>query len=179
MTAVIDGQLSIFDWMEDFDPAKEAKQAAGLPEIGKITEEEAARIISAMIGVKFVYNPLLEEYQAKVGKITLDMHYDHYDESVNDGKLMICVGCTGKRFGSGSPADSIDEAVEYLKSYIEDQNPVRHPCERRCKVEWGSKTCFERRGQIWNWNDHKWVRDENGQPVIGKKTCDWEPGKGK
>ena len=32
MTAVIDGQLSIFDWMEDFDPAKEAKQAAGLPE---------------------------------------------------------------------------------------------------------------------------------------------------
>ena len=56
--------------------------------------------------------------------------------------------------------------------------PVRHPCERRCKVEWGSKTCFERRGQIWDWNDHKWVRDENGQPVIGKKTCDWEPGKG-
>ena len=29
MTAVIDGQLSIFDWMEDFDPAKKAKQAAG------------------------------------------------------------------------------------------------------------------------------------------------------
>ena len=29
---MIDGQLSIFDWMEDFDPAKDAKQAAGLPE---------------------------------------------------------------------------------------------------------------------------------------------------
>ena len=28
MTAVIDGQLSIFDWMEDFDHAKEAKKAA-------------------------------------------------------------------------------------------------------------------------------------------------------
>ena len=32
MTAVIDGQLSIFDWMEDFAPAQDAEQAAVIPE---------------------------------------------------------------------------------------------------------------------------------------------------
>ena len=119
MTAVIDGQLSIFDWMKDFDPAKEAKQAAGIPELEKINEEEAARIIGARIGVNFVYDPSFGEYKAKVGKITLNMNYDNYDESVHDGRRMISVGYSGKHFGGGSPTDSIDEAVECLKSYIE------------------------------------------------------------
>ena len=181
MTAVIDGQLSIFDWMEDFDHANEAKQAAGLPELEKITEEEAARIIGARIGVNFVYDPSFGEYKAKVGEITLNMNYDNYDESVHDGRRMISVGYSGKRFGGGSPTDSIDEAVECLKSYIEsvqERTDQVRGCGRRCKYQWGSKRCFESRGQIYDYHERKWLRDEEGRPVIGKKTCDWEPGKG-
>ena len=55
------------------------------------------------------------------------------------------------------------------------QVPIRHPCEKWCPYEWGSKECFIRRGYEYDWHDRKWVRDEQGKPVIGKKQCDWEP----
>lgn len=29
-----------------------------------------------------------------------------------------------------------------------------------------------------DYHERKWLRDEEGRPVIGKKICDWEPGKG-
>ena len=55
------------------------------------------------------------------------------------------------------------------------QVPIRHPCEKWCPYEWGSKECFIRRGYEYDWHDRKWVRDEQGKPVIGKKQCDWKP----
>lgn len=195
MTAVIDGQMSIFDWMEDFDHAKEAKQAAGLPEqieepeVGQWVYKTGAPIPHIMrrsyIGKKVLMDKSTQSQRCyKVGIL----------EDVITGKYW-----DGKEYATCEMSIVRDETKQRNQinhtlggqifeclpwhSYKEREDsiylgPVRHPCERRCKVEWGSKTCFERRGQIWNWNDHKWVRDENGQPVIGKKTCDWEPGKG-
>lgn len=58
---------------------------------------------------------------------------------------------------------------------IFDLMPIRTPCNRPCKHEWGSRNCFEARGQMFNWHERKWVRDENGKILIGKKTCDWMP----
>ena len=117
MTAVIDGQLSIFDWMEDFDPAKEAKQAAGYPALDDIPEEKAIKIIGNRIGVNFTWNSFFERYEAKVGKITLDACYDHYLPEINDGRLMLSIGYNGKNFGGGTASDSIEEAIDYFEEY--------------------------------------------------------------
>lgn len=117
MTAVIDGQLSIFDWMEDFDPAKEATPAAGYPALDDIPEEKAIKIIGDRIGVNFTWNSFFERYEAKVGKITLDAGYDHYSPGINDGRLMLSIGYNGKNFGGGKPSDSIEEAIDYFEKY--------------------------------------------------------------
>ena len=56
--------------------------------------------------------------------------------------------------------------------------PHRMPCGRRCSVECFSKACFIRRGYIWAPEQdprHNWLRDENGEIIIGPKQCDWEP----
>ena len=58
---------------------------------------------------------------------------------------------------------------------IFDLMPIRTPCNRPCKHEWGSRNCFEARGQMFNWHERKWVRDADGKILIGKKTCDWTP----
>lgn len=58
---------------------------------------------------------------------------------------------------------------------IMDSDPIRTPCNRRCEYEWCSIGCFEKRGQMYNFSEHKWVRDENGKILIGKRSCDWEP----
>lgn len=117
MTAVIDGQLSIFDWMEDFAPAQDAKQAAGYPALDDIPEEKAIKIIGDRIGVNFTWNSFFERYEAKVGKITLDARYDHYLPEINDGRLMLSIGYNGKNFGGGTPSDSIEEAIDYFEKY--------------------------------------------------------------
>lgn len=117
MTAVIDGQLSIFDWMEDFDPAKEATPAAGYPALDDIPEEKAIKIIGDRIGVNFTWNSSFERYEAKVGKITLDACYDHYLPEINDGRLMLSIGYNGKHFGGGTTSDSIEEAIDYFEKH--------------------------------------------------------------
>lgn len=57
-----------------------------------------------------------------------------------------------------------------------DYMPVRIPCGRPCQYEWGSLRCFEMRGNVYDYVNRQWVRNEDGSHVIGKKECDWEPG---
>ena len=50
----------------------------------------------------------------------------------------------------------------------------RTPCNRVCEVEWGSKTCMQKRGYIWNYVLNKWSRDENGNVNrIAHPECDY------
>ena len=58
---------------------------------------------------------------------------------------------------------------------IHDIYPVRTPCNRHCDVEWCSKTCFERRGHMWNYSGYGWLRDNEGNLLIGRSECDWMP----
>lgn len=51
---------------------------------------------------------------------------------------------------------------------------VRVPCMRECPYEWGSLRCFERRGQMYDRIQRKWIRDDEGRILIGKKECDYE-----
>lgn len=50
----------------------------------------------------------------------------------------------------------------------------RTPCNRICEVEWGSKTCMQKRGYIWNYALNKWSRDENGNVhKVANPECDY------
>ena len=57
------GQMTMFDWMSEQTP-----------------ESEAARIVGERIGVQFVYNSHLEEWRAKVVKIS---------KGINDERLFL------------------------------------------------------------------------------------------
>ena len=54
--------------------------------------------------------------------------------------------------------------------------PVRHPCRRRCPVEWCSLKCFLMRGYVRDPQTQKWARNDKGEIIItNDKLCDWEP----
>lgn len=195
MTAVIEGQLSIFDWMEDFDPAKEAKQAAGLPEqieepeVGQWVYKTGAPIPKIMrrsyIGKKVLMDQSTKSQRCyKVGileRVDTSFYY-HGDQKIECDRSVIYDGSRQRSYITHMPGQEIYECLPW-HSYKEREDsifgPVRSPCGRRCKYEWGSKLCFASRGQIYDYHERKWLRDEEGRLVIGKKTCDWEPGKGK
>lgn len=55
------------------------------------------------------------------------------------------------------------------------EKPIRHPCERPCDVEWCSKECFIRRGNIWNTQDGGWVRNSQGEILrTQNRECDYD-----
>ena len=49
---------------------------------------------------------------------------------------------------------------------------TRWPCGIRCDCEWGSLRCFEKNGYMYDHGRRRWLRDENGYILIGKKECD-------
>lgn len=74
------------------------------------------------------------------------------------------------------------ESYEYIGEYDLTNQPIRFPekdfpyrfqCRRFCDVEYCSRICFERRGQIWDKTEHKWVRNEDGTIMCsGRRSCD-------
>lgn len=53
----------------------------------------------------------------------------------------------------------------------------RTPCNRVCDCAWGSKTCIQRRGYIWNYVLNQWSRDENGnvhRTAPSHRECNYE-----
>jgi len=51
---------------------------------------------------------------------------------------------------------------------------IRTPCNRTCNCEWGSKTCMQKRGYIWNYVLGKWSRDEYGNiHRSANRECDY------
>ena len=195
MTAAMEGQLSIFDWMEDFDPAKEAKQAAGLPEqteepeVGQWVYKTGAPIPHIMrrsyIGQKVLMDKSTKSQRCyKVGILedVITGQYWNGKEYVTCEMSIVKDETKQRNQINHTLGGQIFECLpwhSYQKREESIFGPVRSPCGRRCKYEWGSKRCFESRGQIYDYHERKWLRDEEGRLVIGKKTCDWEPGKGK
>jgi len=50
----------------------------------------------------------------------------------------------------------------------------RYPCNRICDCEWGSKTCMQKRGYIWNYVLNKWSRDKEGKIHRSRqRDCDY------
>lgn len=57
----------------------------------------------------------------------------------------------------------------------EEEKPLREPCRRRCDVEWGSLTCFLRRGYVRDKSTGKWARRADGKIMrLNKRDCDWK-----
>ena len=58
---------------------------------------------------------------------------------------------------------------------FDDFMPIRYPCGRRCMYAWCSLKCFFMRGYIRDKETQKWIRDEEGNPIIFAPKCDWKP----
>ena len=58
----------------------------------------------------------------------------------------------------------------------EESYPIRD-CGRRCEFEFCSRLCFEKRGNVWDYSNNQWIRDEAGQIVkMTNPQCDYIPG---
>lgn len=66
-----------------------------------------------------------------------------------------------------------DKPTNDNRPFMGNNKLFRFQCNRYCDVEWCSKICFERRGQIWDKTEHKWVRNEDGTILVSnRKSCD-------
>lgn len=80
-------------------------------------------------------------------------------------------GCSGDSHWCKRVPDQNEKKDYEAKVY---GKKLRIPCERYCDVEWCSFVCFQRRGYIWDKNQHSWIYDEKGKAVRTKKReCDW------
>ena len=111
MPGQIRGQMTIFDFLP------QTADFATMP------EAEVMAVISERIGIRLLWDSHLEEWAAKVGKTKLTAEIGTY-KCTHDGTEMIAghkfIGCGWGRStsGGGSPCNSIDEAVEYLKAAL-------------------------------------------------------------
>jgi hypothetical protein len=86
----------------------------------EMTEEEMVEEIEKQTGLTFKPNPRLGEpitYEAKKGKLKLSIELDHY---YGTDTRFIGVGGSLGTSGWGAPADTIEEAVEWLRRRMED-----------------------------------------------------------
>lgn len=97
---VCEGQMSIFDLMPQDMPEDEG---------------EMARIIGNRLGLHFSHDTFFDDWRCKVKGITIDLAYDNY---MTDGRRFIGAGVNSGLWGAGSPCDSIDEAVEWLRKQL-------------------------------------------------------------
>lgn len=105
----MNNQIDIFDLLTPNDIKSK--------DFREMTIEEIADYLGEKLGVKFKYNELFEQYDAKVGKKRiLELHLSTYllnDE--RDGKPFISAGYREPGAGGGRPCDSLEEAFSYLR----------------------------------------------------------------
>ena len=89
--------------------------------IAKITEAEAVRIVGDAIGVKFAWSEFFNVWIAQKGKLRLNLKYGNFNLPDNHD-LFLSTGYDCKMGGGGVPCKSIEEAIKYLKTKMEDEN---------------------------------------------------------
>lgn len=102
------GQINLFEWLS-------SQEKTGLD---AISEPEMVEQIGAALGVEFKKDRL-GDYRAKIGKTILSIQYDNYWPGINDGARFISTGIDRPKEGAGSPCDSIEEAIAWLKNQLE------------------------------------------------------------
>lgn len=101
-----EGQMDIFDFLKTGEDWEE------------MPEEEVVKTIGERVGVGFKWNAFLGQWEGKVGKVKLDVSFSHF-KGINDDRKFISSGWSVKNGGGGSPCESIDESVRFLRAAIE------------------------------------------------------------
>lgn len=104
----MNGQMTIWDFME--------RKA-----LCEMTEEEMVEEVGRQTGLTFKPNPRLGSpttYEAKKGKLKLAIQLDHY---YGTDTRFIGVDWFLGTSGGGAPADTIEEAVKWLRRRMEDK----------------------------------------------------------
>lgn len=91
--------------------------------INELPEAELVRMIGCAVGMNFTYRSERQEWTAKTKHMNMHVHYSHYTCRDREGQKFISVGYDyrkdGHVGGSGSPCDTIEEAIRALKTGIE------------------------------------------------------------
>ena len=85
-----------------------------------MTEQAAVSIIEEKTKLKFSYSEKINHYIAKKkGYMISICGFDHYFKEVRGGRRFLGVDISKKTWGSSIPAESIDEAVEFIERELE------------------------------------------------------------
>lgn len=110
------GQLSIWDLLED---KLADRYDDGIPN----TIQEVVEIIEQRTGLNFKekkpYKSIVGVYQSKYKGITFQTSLGRYAEGVFDERRYISCYMDGGLWGESRSADSIDEAIDRFKNWIE------------------------------------------------------------
>ena len=98
-------QMSIFDFLE-----------VDYGDINNMTEEDMVRKIHEATGLNFRYRDSMFGWEAKEGKVRYNVKYSNYNESIHNGRRHISCGWQTKMEGCGVPRDSLEEAIDFLKT---------------------------------------------------------------
>lgn len=102
-------QMTIFDFLKS-------------PSLDDLPEEEMVRRVSEATGLLFKLDSDSRldsnHYEAKKGKARFSVQYSNYDLMDNKNRF-IGIGWDTPKAGGGSPCDSLDEAIEKMRTYMQ------------------------------------------------------------
>lgn len=88
------------------------------PNFDTMSIEEAVKMVEEGTGLKFKptdWSPNGEqEYEAKVGKSKVSIHFSHYAEGIHGARRHLGLSIQHSTGGFGSPCDSIEEVIEQI-----------------------------------------------------------------
>lgn len=88
------------------------------PNFDTMSIEEAVKMVEEGTGLKFKptdWSPNGEqEYEAKVGKTKVDIHFSHYAEGIHGARRHLGLSIQHSTGGFGSPCDSVEEVIEQI-----------------------------------------------------------------
>ena len=109
----ISGQMTIFDFLQTEDTEN----------LDDMTDEYLMQKMYEATGLKFVYDAGTSEvlglnyFKCKVKRREYECYFSTY--AYDDHKRFISVGVSESLWGSGAPCDSLSEAIQTMKRYIE------------------------------------------------------------
>ena len=88
------------------------------PNFDTMSIEEAVKMVEEGTGLKFKptdWSPNGEqEYEAKVGKSKVSIHFSHYAEGIHGARRHLGLSIQHSTGGFGSPCDSVEEVIEQI-----------------------------------------------------------------
>lgn len=125
-----EGQMTIFDFIDD-PQEKKYTPICGHDEFETMPELAAVSMIEDKTKLKFNYDEEFNEYIAtkKGYKISI-RGFDHYFKDVRDGKRFLSVDVSKKNWGASTPAESIEEAVDFIERQISKCYFSQHNCNK-------------------------------------------------